>query len=74
MTFRMGWMVGGWRSTPRSRRIGTNPCGPHFLGFPDVEHFDLPVRLDHNVFEASGGSAATGRIEPADRLVVLLPA
>jgi hypothetical protein len=29
MTFRMGWMVGGWSSTPRSSRIGTNPCGPH---------------------------------------------
>ena len=56
MTFRMGWMVGGWSSTPSSRRIGTNPRGPHVsrvLGFPDVEHFDLAVRFDRDVFEAS---------------------
>jgi hypothetical protein len=35
MTFRTGWMVGGWSSTPR--RIGTNPCGPHASGELD-EH------------------------------------
>ena len=29
MMFRIGWMMGGWSSTPRSRRMGTNPCGPH---------------------------------------------
>jgi hypothetical protein len=37
MTFRTGWMVGGWSSTPRSRRIVTNPCGPHASGELD-EH------------------------------------
>ena len=48
------------------------PCFEGFLGFPDVEHFDLAVRFERDVLEPSDGCSVSGGIEPLDRLVVLL--
>jgi hypothetical protein len=42
------------------------------LGFPDVEHLDLAVRVDGGVVEPADRATLPSRIEPADGFVVLL--
>ena len=47
------------------------PLLESFRGLPDVEHLDFTVRVDSDVMEPAGRVAFTGRVETADRLVVV---